>query len=149
MKKKLSFLILLLQIFSFNLIAQVVKVPEKAKKHLEKKYPNNTQLDWNNNVTNYTATFTYNGKKHKAYYAMDGIWKYTEVPLDDSELPSAVKSSVAKSRIADWEHIGNAYIENHKGAKEYRVHRKKGADNLYVFYNKKGKETKANPTLDQ
>jgi hypothetical protein len=147
MMKKLSIILFIFQLLAVCSFAQLIKVPEKAKKHLEKKYPNNTQLDWNNNVTNYTATFTYDGKKHKAYYAMDGIWKYTEIPLDDSELPTAVKNSIAKSRIADWSHEGNAYIVNHKGAKEYRIHRKKGVENLYVFFNKKGKETRSSATL--
>jgi hypothetical protein len=145
--KKIAF-ILILQLCAMSLFSQVFKVPEKAKAHLEKKYPNNTQLDWNNNVVNYTATFNYNDKKHKAYYSVDGIWKYTEIPLADNELPTAVKSSIVKSRIADWEHIGNAYVVNHKGAKEYRIHRKKGLENLYVFFNKKGKEVRSSATLD-
>jgi hypothetical protein len=130
-------------LFAGTLQAQVVNIPGKSKEHFTKKYPGATNSDWHNNVANYTCRFQWNSGEYKAYYHMDGTWDYTVQYLKEPELPKAVQEAVAKSRIAGWEPKSAAFVENHKGLKTYRVERKKGVEEIFIFFDKNGKEVKS------
>lgn len=143
MKLRLYMLMVITAMFISSVNAQIISVPDKSKEHFSKKYKGATGVDWRNNVTSYTANFKVKGRDYRAYYHMDGTWDYTVAYLKESDLPGAVNSALKKSRIADWEPKSAAYVENNKGEKLYRVERKKGAQELYLFYDKTGKEVKS------
>ena len=126
-----------------SLHAQVISVPNKSEKHLAKKYPGATNADWTNNVVSYTCKFKWQGNDYKAYYHMDGTWDFTMMYMTEAGLPDAVKKSVENSRIGDWKPKSCAWIENNKGKKMYRVEREKGIEEMYIFFDKNGKEVKS------
>jgi hypothetical protein len=146
MKRLLFFLLVSLGIAQIT-TAQVINVPEKSKEHFAKKYPKVTTADWKNNVTNYTASFVSKKDSYKAVYRMDGTWDYTEKTISRESLPKAVNESYNKSRFENWDYLSTAYVENNNGEKLYRIEAKKGLDKRFIFYDKSGKEVKANQTL--
>ncbi len=123
--------------------AQVVNIPNKSEKHFANKYPGANDANWTNNVVNYTCKFKWQGNEYKAYYHMDGTWDFTMMYMTEAGLPEAVKTSVKNSRISDWKPKSCAWIENRKGKKMYRVEREKGVEEMYIFFDKKGKEVKS------
>ena len=130
MKKSLHVFVVLICFFVVNTsVAQVVDVPNKAKEHFFKKYPDAKNADWNNNVVNYAVKFTYKDATNRAYYKMNGNWDYTETYLEETLLPEPVKSSFSKSRFSDWDKESFASVENSKGKFTYRIEVKKGIDN--------------------
>lgn len=123
--------------------AQVINIPDKSKTHFSQKYPGANEVNWDNNITTYTAKFKVNNNTYKAYYHMDGTWDYTVMYMTEADLPQAVKDAVAKSRIADWKPKSVAHVENNKGEHSYRVEREKGLEERFIFFNKDGKEVKS------
>lgn len=95
-------------------IGQVINIPDKAKKSFAEKYPKASDVDWTNNVSNYTAKFKMKGKAYEAHYNMDGTWDNTETQIDKSDLPKAVNSSFEKSRFTDWELLSTDFVEDKK-----------------------------------
>ena len=142
MKATILAVVLSLTAFSY-LDAQVINIPDKAKKHLGEKYPDAKQVDWRNNAVNYNATFVLNGSKHTAHYTIDGDWDFTEEKIDQATLPDSVKTSVKNSRYANWKVSSTAIVENNKGEKLYRIEFKKGIEKKYLFFDSAGKEVKA------
>lgn len=141
--KKIIALVCICWLASASLQAQVISIPDKSEKHFAKKYAGAENADWTNNVVNYTCKFKYKGQDLRAYYHMDGTWDFTATYMEESNLPAAVRESVSKSRIADWNPKSAAKIDSHKGKSTYRVERKKGNEEVYIFYDAKGKEVKS------
>lgn len=148
MKQKIAIIGFILGLFLMGTSqAQVVSVPNKSEKHFAKKYPGATNINWSNNVVEYTCKFNFNSREYKAFYHMDGNWNYTIMYMEESELPEAVKTSLKNSRIADWKPKSCVAVENNKGKKTFRVEREKGIEEKFIFYDKNGKEVKSTAKL--
>jgi hypothetical protein len=96
-------------LMSFNLVAQVINVPEKAKKSFWDKYPNAIRVDWKNHVTKYTAKFMDGNEWYKAYYNVDGGWEYTEKTVKLDSFPEAVKTSVKTAGLLAENPVNRIY----------------------------------------
>jgi uncharacterized lipoprotein NlpE involved in copper resistance len=143
MKKILTLLTIIFTLFwLMPADAQVVDVPNKAKEHFFKKYPDAKNADWNNNVVSYAAKFNMGSNTYRAYYHMDGTWDYTEVYLEVSQVPAAVKESFSKSRYADWKVNSYNAIESNKGKNSYQIQVEKGIEKTAIYFDKNGKEVK-------
>jgi hypothetical protein len=134
-------------LFCGQLIAQVINVPNKSEKHFSEKYPKAANVNWKNNVTDYSASFDQDNLKHKAHYHMDGVWDYTETFLTEDKFPADVKSALTKSRYSEWKILSADLVENNKGEKMYRYELKKGIEKKYIFFDKDGKEIKSKSTI--
>lgn len=128
-------------------VAQVVNIPDKAKTHFAEKYPGATEVDWSNNVSNYTAKFRLDGKGYEAHYDIDGGWDNTEHQIQKADLPEAVSSSFAKSRYTDWKLNSIDFVEEPKHPALYRFNLKNGIKKTYLYMDATGKEVKANSGL--
>lgn len=143
MKKILTLLTIIFSLFWMMPVdAQVVDVPNKAKEHFFKKYPDAKNADWNNNVVSYAVKFNKGSNTYRAYYHMDGNWDYTEEYLEVSQVPAAVKESFSKSRYADWKVNSYNAIESNKGKKSYQIQVEKGIEKTAIYFDKNGKEIK-------
>ncbi|MDI3321338.1 PepSY-like domain-containing protein [Pinibacter soli] len=127
--------------------AQVVNIPDKAKEGFAKKYPNATDVKWSNNVSNYTAKFKQNDKPYIAHYNIDGSWDNTETEIDKSDLSKDVNEAFTKSRFSDWKVLSTDFVEDSKGQSLYRFNLKNGIEKKYLYFDKTGKEIKANSGL--
>ncbi len=144
MKSKLMIILLTLSIGFYTASAQVINIPESSKKSFAEKYPKATKIEWGNNVTSYFARFNIGSVGYTAHYHLDGNWEYTERSLTKSQLPAAVLEAYTKSRSADWDDESSGYEENSHNEKVYRIEAKKGVEKKYIFFDKNGKEVKAN-----
>jgi hypothetical protein len=143
MKKILTLLTIIFSFFwMIPVDAQVVDVPNKAKEHFFKKYPDAKNADWNNNVVSYAVKFNKGSNTYRAYYHMDGTWDYTEEYLEVSQVPAAVKESFSKSRYADWKVNSYNAIESNKGKNSYQIQVEKGIEKTAIYFDKNGKEVK-------
>jgi len=142
-----SLIVLVVLLSTQFLNAQVVNIPDKAKNHFAKKYAGATDVEWTNNVVNYTARFTLDSIEQSAHYSVDGVWTYTDYPIEYETVPEEVKKSVTKSRFSDWNIESSGFVENSKNEKLYRVEFKSGINKRYVFYNENGKEVRSTATL--
>ncbi len=123
--------------------AQVVNIPETSKKDFEIRYPEASSIEWTNALAKYTVRFTLDNATYKAHYYVNGSWHYTEKFIGKEELPKAVIASYEKSRIADWEFLSSAFVENKFNEKGYRIEAKKGIEKKYIYYDENGKEIRS------
>lgn len=123
--------------------AQVVNIPETSKKDFEIRYPEANSIEWTNGLAKYTVRFTVDNATYKAHYYVNGSWHYTEKFMEREELPKPVIDSYEKSRIADWEFISGAYVENKFNEKGYRIEAKKGIEKKFIYFDEKGKELRS------
>jgi Putative beta-lactamase-inhibitor-like, PepSY-like len=128
-------------------VAQVVKVPDNAKKYFADKYPDVKDPKWTNNVSNYKAEFVKDGLTVKVTYNVDGTWSYTETFIPASEVPKATHDSFSKSKYRDWQVKSIVLVEGHKTPLSYRYEATKGVQKVYVFYDKDGVTLKENPGI--
>jgi hypothetical protein len=138
----LSFFAAIMLLANNLCVAQVVVIPDKAKKSFSEKYPAATGIDWTNNVSNYTAKFKEHGKSYEAHFNVDGIWNNTETQVTNAEIPGEVKESFNKSRFKDWEITATDYVVDSKNNHYYRYNLKKGIEKKFLYFDKNGKEVK-------
>jgi hypothetical protein len=118
--------------------AQVVNTPDKSKTHFYQKYPGAQDVDWDNNITNYTATFKVNNNTYKAHYHIDVTWDYTVMYMTEADLPQAMKDTVDRSCVADWKPKSVTHVEKNRGEHCYRVEREKGLEERFILFDKDG-----------
>jgi len=143
----LSFFAAMMLLANDIAVAQVVNIPDKAKAHFSEKYPKATDVDWSNNVSNYTAKFKQDGKNYEAHYNVDGNWDNTENQIQKNDLPEAVSASFSKSRYTDWKLNSIDFVEEPKHPALYRFNLKNGIKKTYLYMDPTGKEVKSNSGL--
>ncbi|MCB0550322.1 MAG: PepSY-like domain-containing protein [Phaeodactylibacter sp.] len=73
------------------------KVPEASKEGFAKKYPKAESVKWKSARDGiYTVDFSSDGQKTTASFDSNGKWVLSEVKIDESGLPAAVKQAIAK-----------------------------------------------------
>ncbi len=94
--KKLSFLMALAVMILSQACAQKKEAPSKVKTTFIQKFPNAKKVKWDKeNESEWEAEFKMNGKGYSANFNSDGTWKETEYEIKKSEIPSAVKQTLA------------------------------------------------------
>jgi hypothetical protein len=124
--------------------AQVIKIPDAAKRHFAETFPDAKDPKWSNNISSYTSEFKDHDYVKVVGYTVDGKWNYTETHIPDSMIPHDVKESFAKSKYRDWKIKSIVQVQTSKMEKSYRVEAVKGIQKKYVFYDKDGVTVKEN-----
>jgi len=114
--------------------AQIRKIPASATETFKQKYPNAERVEWKDQLTHFTAKFEVNEKSYEAHFDNDGNWKESLVTLDESELPTAVKDGLSKSKYSDWTVDKIEKIEANDGKIQYRLQVKKGDIKKKILY---------------
>jgi hypothetical protein len=130
-------------------VAQLGKIPSEVTTGFAAKYPTAKDVQWKNNLSDYTVKFTSaNSTKCKASFNGKGEWQSTEEELDSTKLPAPVKDGLSKSKYADRELKETMKIEKKSGDVQYRLLMKKNdVEKKYVYFNKEGKLVKESMTL--
>jgi hypothetical protein len=151
MKKVVRFLslfILISGIYS-SALAQIRKIPAEVTESFKEKYPNASQVEWKDKLTNFVAVFQHEGIQYEARFNKKGEWKDTENAIDTDELPEAVNEGYGKSKYADDWKIEAAYkivLPNEKV--NYRVlARKSDLQKKNILFSSEGRLLKDNMTL--
>jgi len=71
------------------------EVPQAVKAAFEKQYPNIKKVEWEKEDSNYEAEFDLNKVEHSVLYDASGKLLETEMEINPSELPEAVKTYVS------------------------------------------------------
>jgi hypothetical protein len=84
-------------------------VPSRVVTAFTTQFPGVKLNKWEERKEGFIAKFTKDGKGYFAYYAADGSWKGTEMPIKwTKNLPDSVKSGWKNSDYANW------YVEDIK-----------------------------------
>lgn len=131
-----------------TLLAQLRKVPAAVTEAFKKKYPNAENVEWNDKVTVFMASFSEGGTSYEARFSNKGEWKNTENEIAVADIPSAVNEGYQKSKFTEWE-IQKAYKISVPGNKvEYRLHVKKSdLQQKNLLFSSDGRLLKDNITL--
>jgi hypothetical protein len=119
--------------------AQLRKVPAVVTEALKAKYPDAQNVSWDDNITNFEASFELDNHQQTASFTKKGTWKRTEKTLREEELPDAVKEGLSKSKYTDWEIQSYKEIIESSGKHQYRLLVKKNdVQKKYLFFNTEG-----------
>lgn len=107
-------------------VAQVRKIPSEVTEAFKDKYPNATNVEWRDKLSNFSAAFESESVHYQARFTSKGEWQLTENEIDESDLPEIVKEGFEKSKYADWEIAMIHKIEFADGSVQYRIEAGKG-----------------------
>ena len=80
-------------------IYMYAQAPAAVEKAFRTKFLDATNVKWEKeSKTEYEASFVWKGKKASASYSPAGEWMESEVAIDETELPAAVKAAFAKQQ---------------------------------------------------
>jgi hypothetical protein len=138
-------LICLLMAAAFLVVAKPTKaqfrdIPAAVTSAMKEKYPNATEISWDDKVSYFQAKFLLDGKRQEARFKKDGTWEVTEKAILFDEMPSAVQEAFNASEYKKWTLRTVAALENSQGGKEYRVYvRNNTVQRKYLYYGEDGK----------
>jgi hypothetical protein len=120
--------------------AQFRDIPAAVTSAMKEKYPNATEVSWEDKVNYFQAKFLDEGKRQEARFKKDGKWEVTEKVLLFEELPSAVQEAFNASEYKKWTLRTVAALDNSEGGKEFRVYvRNNTVQRKYLYYGEDGK----------
>lgn len=125
-------------------------VPAVVKKTCKEKFPSVNKIEWKlKSDKNYEAEFTQNGAELAVKFSSDGKWLETESEIKDSQVPAAVKNSIAKD-FPGYKVIELQSVEA-VGAKElaYEIHVKKEKEVVKVQYSPDGKQLNKSSKMEK
>jgi hypothetical protein len=138
-------LICVVMAIAFIVVAKPVKaqfrdIPAAVTTAMKQKYPNATDISWDDKVTYFQSKFLLDGKRQEARFKKDGTWEVTEKAILFDELPTPVQESFNASEYKKWTLRTVAELENSQGGKEYRVYvRNNTVQRKYLYYSQDGK----------
>ena len=113
-------------------------VPEAVQMSFQKKYPGETDPDWQQDEHGYWEShFKIDGEKYRADFNADGSWVETENSIKDGELPEAIKKVIAE-KYADREITEVEHVDNAKKGVFYDVEFKQKGKNMDVEFREDG-----------
>ena len=149
--KKLIPVFLTVIFFAFGIYAsfgQVRKIPSEVTEAFKQKYPDATNVEWRDKLSNFSAIFESDNQHYQARFNSKGEWQLTEYEIEESDLPEEVKDGFDKSKYADWE-IGAIYkIEFSDGTHQYRIETiKNDVRKKNLYFNSEGRLVKDRITI--
>jgi len=140
---KKVFVIMMSAVFviaSQSVFAQLRSVPAEVTTAFASKYPNASDVSWDDKVSSFQATFKDNGATCEARFNKDGVWKETEKAITIEQLPSSVQEAFNSSKFKEWTLRTVARIEKNNGGSEYRIYVKNDTvKRKYLYYSEEGK----------
>lgn len=141
--------LLLVLAMNISAEAQIRKIPAEVTDAFKDKYPEATNVEWKDKLTNFVAVFKMDGIQYEARFTKKGFWKDTENAIETDELPEEVNEGYSKSKYADEWKIEAAYkIVLPDDKVQYRVlARKSDLQKKNILFSSDGRLLKDNMTL--
>jgi hypothetical protein len=142
MKKLL--LVFALLVTGFAIRAQDIKknndsAPSNITSAFKQKYPNATDVDWDQSGSNYEAKFSEGKKDFDVFFNSKGQWMSTEISdIPASEIPMEVQNGLNSSEYQNWQ-VGEVQSKETPGDVTYKVGVKKGMKMRELQFDKHGK----------
>lgn len=150
MKRAVPVLLLLLTLIVSGSVtfAQVRKIPSEVTEAFKTKYPEATNVEWRDKLSNFSAIFESDNETYEARFNSKGEWQLTEHEIDESDLPEAVRDGYDKSKYAEWEITRIHKIELADGSFQYRIESVKSeVRKKNLFFNSEGRLIKDRITI--
>lgn len=128
--------------------SQVTTIPDLAKEHFFKQYPDAKNVQWVNDIVNVNARFEQDSNKMNAEYNNKGTWKRTLKDWTYEKLTDDVKEGFKKSKYADREvtDVKVLYLPGY--VIQYRLKVEKSEiEKKYLFFNTQGRLVRSSTTL--
>jgi hypothetical protein len=120
--------------------AQVTTIPDQAKEHFFKQYPDAKEVQWENDVVNVNVRFEQDSNKLNAEYSNKGIWKRTLKDWTFDQVPGDVKEGLSKSKYAGREVLETKVVYLPGYVIQYRLKvEKSDFERKYLFFNTEGR----------
>jgi hypothetical protein len=128
--------------------AQVRKIPSEVTEAFKQKYPDATNVEWRDKLSNFSAVFESDNQQYEARFNSKGEWQLTENEIEEADLPEIVKEGYDKSKYADWELGKIDKIELADGAIHYRIEAiKNDVRKKNLYFNSEGRLLKDRITI--
>ena len=116
-----------------------IEIPAATKSAFEAKYPNAEKVSWGvEKPGEFEAEFQLNGVESSALFDSKGQFLESETEIKESELPQAIKSTIAKDfvgyKINEVEESSDA-----KGVVTYEMEASKGKEKFEISFDANGK----------
>ena len=136
--KQVKLIFAFLGIIALNACAQTTKVPSVVENNFKQKFPSAKSISWDmEKKGEWEAEFKMNKKSYSANYSTNGDWKETEYAIDESEIPSKVKT-VLDTEFKGYD-IEGAEVSETPEATVYEFSLEKGDNDYEVAIDKAGK----------
>ena len=139
--KSLSFfsiVLMLLISLSFAPIGASAQESEAYEKAFKEKFPTVAAPMWIRKADDtYEATFKLNGAFVSSVYTADGKWLFNKAPVDSSQIPALVKTSIAK-KYAGAKITFAEKVETADKGVQYKVALKTGTKKVDALFDEQG-----------
>ncbi|HWK56769.1 MAG TPA: PepSY-like domain-containing protein [Parapedobacter sp.] len=119
-----------------------------AKVSFSEKYPQATQVEWEQKNSHYVAEFRLSQHEAEAWFDVSGKWKLTETDIPYQDLPAEVKASFESGEYQDWKVDDVDYIEREGQEPFFVLEVEKGDLEYDLYYLADGSLIKAFPDND-
>lgn len=121
--KQLNLWILLLglNLISMLCLGQARPAPPEVTGTFNKMFPDASDVQWKDKISNFTAFFNIKGVRCEAKFAATGSWISTEQAIQWDSLPPIVTDSLKSCKYADWKGTSAYILRLSGGMTEYHV----------------------------
>ena len=140
----------MLGIFSSAMLhAQLRKIPAEVTDAFKDKYPQASDVEWKDNLTNFEATFSLDDVEWSAQFSSKGDWRESTKKIDFDALPEAVKDGFSKSKYSDWITGSVRVIEQNNKPAVYKIYAEKNSivQKVFLYFNEEGRLLKEAPGI--
>lgn len=149
MKKKVIIALFAVAAFSVNIAhAQLRKVPAEVTNSFMEKFPNAINVEWQDQLVDFRASFQENDKNYRAKFANNGDWIITERIIKKDYLPSSVIKGFSKGEYSKWEIKEVTITETPEYKAQFKITvSKNNLNKKDLLYNTNGQLVKENFTF--
>jgi hypothetical protein len=101
--------------------AQVASAPPEVTNSFAKMFPDASNVQWRNKMTNFSAFFNDKGTKCEAKFTPAGKWISTEESIQWDSLPPLVRDSLRSCKYADWIGTSAYVLTSSDGMTQYHI----------------------------
>jgi hypothetical protein len=122
MRKKIFIALVAVTGFSMQAAhAQLRKVPAEVTNNFTGKFPDATNVEWQDQLVDFKVTFDEKDKNYVVKFMNDGAWKSTERIIKLDYLPKSVKKGFSKGEYAKWEIREVTILETPENKNQYKI----------------------------
>jgi hypothetical protein len=139
--KQLNLWVLLLglNLISILCLGQARPTPAEVTNSFSKMFPDASDLQWKDKITNFSAFFNTKGIRCEAKFTPAGSWISTEEAIQWDSLPPLVTDSLKSCKYGDWKGTSAYILQLSGGTTQYHiVVTKSDMGRKILFFNSNG-----------
>ncbi|MCC6584009.1 MAG: PepSY-like domain-containing protein [Chitinophagales bacterium] len=147
--KKNIMIAMIAALFSVNAVyAQLRKIPAEVTNNFTEKFPDATNVEWQDQLVDFKVVFDENDKNYRVKFSNNGEWKMTERIIKKDFLPTSVIKGFSRGEYAKWEIKEVTIVETPETNNQYKITVAKNSLNKKdLLFNTDGQLVKDNFTF--